>query len=295
VVRLPACALTDSRKACRTGTVVPSSNDLKTGTVTTTVNPTIGGGVVLALMAGPSGSSGDWSATPLSASATWQVSTQTGAFSWSYPLRVPPPPGGPAPQLGLGYSSGSVDGRVASTNNQSSWIGDGFDMAPGYVERKYAACTDDMSGGNNAGHETGDLCWKTDNATLVLGGTASELVKDASSGAWRLRSDDGSRVQKLTGATNDDNNTEYWQLTTTDGTRYVFGVGKRYPTDTDLTQSTWTVPVFGNHSGEPCHQSAFGSSHCLQAWRWNLDCVIDPRGNSVTYYYTRETNTTGAI
>jgi RHS repeat-associated protein len=313
LVRLPACVLTQPTGECRQGTVLPARNNLTAGTLTATVDlarpdarllmrtagqtatvagPAVGG-VVLALAAAPSGPSGDWSATPLSASATWQVAAQTGDFTWSYPLRVPPAPGGPAPQLALGYSSGSVDGRVASTNNQTSWIGDGFDMWPGYVERSYVSCADDTTGGNNAGHTTGDLCWKTDNASLVLGGQASELVRDNATGTWRLRSDDGSRVQRLTGGTNADNDTEYWKLTKTDGTQYFFGVGKRYAADTDRTDSVWTAPVFGNHSNEPCHQSTFAASHCRQAWRWNLDYVIDPRQNTVTYYYTPETNNYG--
>jgi hypothetical protein len=38
---------------------------------------------------------------------------------------------------------------------------------------------------------------------------------------------------------------------------------------------------------------------CDQAWRWNLDLVVDPHGNATEYFYTPETNdylfdTTGA-
>src|SRR5690349_14133610 len=40
-------------------------------------------------------------ATSLSPSATWDVSQQTGDFTWSYPLRVPPAPGGLEPALAL--------------------------------------------------------------------------------------------------------------------------------------------------------------------------------------------------
>ena len=155
LVRLPECVLTDPARAeCRRPTPVASRNNVKAGTVTGSVDAADAAGTVMALTAGPSGSSGDWAATSLSPSSTWQVSPQTGAFSWNYPLRVPPATG-PAPQLALGYSSGSVDGRVASTNNQTSWIGDGFELWPGYVERKYISCADDTTGGNNAGHPTG--------------------------------------------------------------------------------------------------------------------------------------------
>jgi hypothetical protein len=58
--------------------------------------------------------------------------------------------GGPEPQLALSYSAASLDGRVATTNNQTSWIGDAWSLETGYVERKYVSCSDDMAGGSNA-------------------------------------------------------------------------------------------------------------------------------------------------
>jgi len=79
-------------------------------------------------------------------------------------------PGDLAPALAITYSSSDVDGRTTSANNQPSGVGDGFELATGFVERRYAACPDDMSGGNNSG-KTGDLCWKTDNATISFGGS----------------------------------------------------------------------------------------------------------------------------
>jgi hypothetical protein len=177
LVRLPTCAVTSpDRPGCRTWTPVESVNNTAAGTVTATVALTddalVGsasrgelatgegvapaGGGLFALLAGSSGPAGDWSATPLSASGIWQVSAQTGDFGFTYPLRVAPGVGGPTPQLSLSYSSGSVDGRVASTNNQTSWIGDGWELWPGYVERKYASCADDATGA--AKGVSGDLC-----------------------------------------------------------------------------------------------------------------------------------------
>ncbi|MFI1583969.1 RHS repeat-associated core domain-containing protein [Embleya sp. NPDC020630] len=43
--------------------------------------------------------------------------------------------------------------------------------------------------------------------------------------------------------------------------------------------------------------SGFDASWCQQAWRWNLDYVIDPRGGMVTHWYNVETNryTRGAV
>lgn len=288
LVSLPDCALTaPGRPECRVQTTLASATSGGGARLSATAEASSLG--VMAVTAGASGSTGDWSATPLSPSASWQVSAQTGAFTWSYPMRVPPAVGGPEPPLALGYSAASLDGKVVTTNNQTSWVGEGWSLEAGFVERKYVTCADDMSGGNNASRRTYDLCWRSDNATLVLDGRALELVRDASSGRWRVKDDDGTRVERLTGASNGDNDGEYWKVTTTDGTQYFFGRGTR-PADGVVLNSTWTVPVFGNHAGEPCYASSFASSSCKQAWRWNLEYVVDPSGNSLTYVYAKETN-----
>ena len=39
-----------------------------------------------------------------------------------------------APEISLSYNSASVDGRTAATNNQSSWLGQGWNYEPGFVE-----------------------------------------------------------------------------------------------------------------------------------------------------------------
>ena len=293
LVELPSCALTSPKDSkCRTRTALKSVNDSDASTLTATVSASPSG-TVLAALAGASGATGDYSATPLSPSAAWQVSPQTGDFSWNYPLRVPPSVAGPAPQLSLTYDSQMVDGRTAATNNQSSWIGDGWDMWAGYVERSYKGCADDTGNGanNESGKTVGDSCWAFDNATLSLNGHATQLVKDGDTGKWHLASDDGSRVEHLTGADNGDNDGEYWRVTTSDGTQYLFGrnhIPGWSSGDAD-TNSTWTMPVFGNNSGEPCHATAYADSWCQQAWRWNLDYVVDPHGNAVSYSYTKET------
>ncbi|WP_423462379.1 RHS repeat-associated core domain-containing protein [Promicromonospora sp. MS192] len=254
--------------------------------------------VVLAVMAGTAGAAGDWGATSLAPSASWNVSTQTGAFTWSYPMRTPPVPGGLAPDLSLSYSSASLDGKVVSANSQASQVGDGWEAnLSGYVERKYVPCSEDQGavGGqtpNNASRATGDLCWKSNNATLVFNGSATDLVRDGATSTWRPENDDNTIVSHVTGSTNTDNNGESWVVTTDDGTKYYFGQGQR--SDGLGLNSSWHVPVYGNHPGEPCYQAGdFAGSKCDQAWRWMLDYVEDVSGNSMTYRYTREYNRYG--
>ncbi|HEY4024864.1 MAG TPA: RHS repeat protein, partial [Candidatus Dormibacteraeota bacterium] len=288
--QLPECALSTPGAAGCLGTPLATRNSA--GAVTATVSTTTGATALVALSGSPSGGTGSFTATSLAASGAWEAGGPAGDFSWSYGLRAPPALGGPEPALSLAYSAQGVDGRMAASNNQPSWIGQGFEMWSGYIERSYKSCADDMGGNANNTTKTGDECWGTDNATMSLGGKTAELIKDDATGAWHPKADDGSRIEHLTGASNGALNGEYWRVTTANGTQYYFGLnhlpgwssGKR------VTSSTWTVPVFGNNPGEPCYQSSFDKSWCQQAWRWNLDYVVDPHGNSMSYWYGTETN-----
>ncbi|MEU6797965.1 polymorphic toxin-type HINT domain-containing protein [Nonomuraea wenchangensis] len=293
---LPACALTSPDKAeCRTSVPLQARNDTAAKALSADVE--LGAEpMVLAVTSAASGDKGDFGVTSLSPSATWQVSPQTGDFSWSYPLRVPPVPGGLVPNLTVNYSAASIDGRTASTNNQASWIGDGFELSPGYIERKYKPCSDDgVPKDPTYQVEPMDQCWAYDNATLALGGSGGELIPTGAD-TWVLAKDNGTKVQRLTGNDSDtdngDDNNEYWRVTTSDGTRYYFGKNRLpgWVPGKPQTNSAWNVPVFGNNGNEPCHKDAFKDSWCQQGWRWNLDYIEDTHGNVVTFYYDKEQN-----
>lgn len=262
----------------------------------TIISPSLAGASTMMLAATTSANSssgtGDFGATSLSSSSEWDVSAQTGGFAWSYPLRVPPAAAGPSPELGLEYDSQRVDGRTGSTNNQPSAVGEGWDLSGGgFIERAYIPCSLD-NGSSGPVTTSGDLCWKTDNATLSMGGQSGRLVRDNATGVWKLQDDDGSRLEKLTGAANGALGGEHWRLTTTDGTQYYFGLNQLpgWSTGKSTTSSAWTVPVYGNDPGEPCNAGTFAASSCSQAWRWNLDYIVDTHGNASAYYYTAETN-----
>ncbi|MFG2816446.1 RHS repeat-associated core domain-containing protein [Streptomyces sp. NPDC048410] len=309
LVQLPACALTTPGKAeCRKQSPLASDNDIAHQFVSAKMYlPETPGGqspqlarsagnsatgmAVLALAAtGGSGQSpagtGTYSATPLSPSSSWQAGGNSGSFTWSYDFPMPPAAAGPTPSLSLSYDSDSVDGRTATTNNQGTSVGEGFSLTESYIERSYGACDDDGQA------DVFDQCWKYDNARLVLNGRSTRLVKDDDSDEWRLEDDDASKVTRSTGAVNDDDNGEYWTVVTGDGTKYVFGLNKLDGAGTERTNSTWTVPVFGDDAGEPGYSggSAFADRDLTQAWRWNLDYVEDRRGNAATYWYTKESN-----
>ncbi|WP_164842528.1 polymorphic toxin-type HINT domain-containing protein [Actinoplanes solisilvae] len=286
---LPDCALTTPEKQGCSAAPLPSRNDPASATVTGDVGILAAKGTAtVALAAAASGPSGDFGATALSSSATWSAGGSTGDFTWSYPMRAPSGINGPQPGLSLSYSSSSVDGRSSASNNQPSIIGEGFDFGPGSVERRYVSCDDDKSGSPNNPAHSFEQCWRSNNATLSLGGSTTELVYQAGKG-WRGRSENGSKIELLTGATNTDNDGEYWKVTTNDGTQYFFGLNK-LPGQSSDTNSTWTAPVYGNHDNEPCNAATFTASDCTQAYKWNLDYVVDPHGNTMSYWYTKEGN-----
>ncbi|MFJ9160659.1 RHS repeat-associated core domain-containing protein [Streptomyces griseoviridis] len=297
LVELPACALTTpSNQKCRTSRPVATVNDTETRTLTAkSVTVDAASSTVLAAVAEASGGNGDYTATSLAPSATWSTNLNTGDFAWSYGMPVPDVPGGLTPSVGLAYSSGSVDGRTGNTNNQASWAGDGFGLWPGFIERRYKPCADDDVK-NADGGIPGDLCWAYDNAFLTFNGKGGELVPEGGN-SWKLKDDDGTKIDHLTSSNrgNGDDDGEYWRLTDPDGTRYYFGYHRLpgWAEGKEATDSTWTVPVFGNNSEEPCHAATFADSWCQQAWRWNLDYAVDVHGNAIAYYYDQETNSYG--
>ncbi|WP_228447337.1 RHS repeat-associated core domain-containing protein [Streptomyces paludis] len=322
LVQLPDCALeSPDAKDCGAGTPLATENDADAETLTADipVDGTAGttdasgapvqtapsgaksvtglsaasGVTLLAVSAAPSGSTGDYKATPLSPSGNWVAGDSSGNFGWGYEIQTPEVPGGLEPELSLGYSSQSLDGRTAATNNQANAVGDGWALTENYIERRYVSCNDDMTNGNNKS-KNGDLCYGTENATMSLDGQSHELVRDDKSKTWKLKDDDGTRVELLTDTArgNGDNDGEHWLITTTDGTKYYFGYNRLpgWSSGKEETNSTWTVPVYGNQSGEPCYKAAFADSYCQQAWRWNLDYVVDTNSNASAYYYKTEKN-----
>ncbi len=263
-----------------------------------------GSRVVGALDTGAS-AAGDYTATPLLSSGSWSAGSSSGAFTYGYQIQTPETGGGLTPKINLSYSSQSADGRTSATNNQASWIGDGWEYSAGAITRTFAGCTQDSKkpGSNNATHRTGDMCWGSENATLSLGGMTTELVWDKTKKTWTTANGDGSKVELLKDSSlkNGAKDGEHWVVTTRDGTRHYFG-RHRLPgwsdkgtstTDDDdpVTNSVLTVPVFGNHPDEDCYKAGnFAGSSCTQAWRWSLDYVEDVHGNAMSLWWARETN-----
>ncbi|MEU6090396.1 polymorphic toxin-type HINT domain-containing protein [Streptomyces sp. NPDC047085] len=301
MVKLPACALqTPEAEGCTEREFVPVDNDTAKNTLTATVEAepdtdglstqlASGSSSVYALSTSSSSDQGDYRASTLSPTGSWDVATGSGAFTYSLPISLPAPAMGSAPSLGLTYNSQSVDGRTSATNNQASWVGMGWDLGAGYIERRYQNCSKDGL------KDIGDMCWDSPNTSkepdgaiyvVNLNGVTSTLVQDNNgTGSYHLQDDPGWRVQHLSGGHGADD--EYWVISTQDGHRYYFGWGRSERTG-DATSSVFTEPVVGNDPGEPCHDQF--PEPCTQAWRWNLDRTVDANEVESVYFYDKEYN-----
>jgi RHS repeat-associated protein len=304
LVELPYCALTTPQvAACRKQAPLASADDVKGSDlgadVTVPGRPSaaaaltaLPAAVVVAATSTPSGSAGDFTATALSEAGQWSSGGVDGSFDYSYPIQVPSVPGGLTPDVSLGYDSQSVDGLTSSTNNEASWVGDGWDYSPGFIERDYQSCETEPPGATNW-QKSADFCWSSnDEVTLSLNGQDTTLVQDSSTGGWHPEVDNGEQVAYKTGTSNGTHDGGYWVITEQDGTSYYFGLSQLpgYASGDAATNSTWTTPVYATSSGQPCYNVTFASSYCAQAWRWSLDYVTDPHGDAMAYFYNTETN-----
>ncbi|MEV6692209.1 RHS repeat-associated core domain-containing protein [Micromonospora sp. NPDC051196] len=310
LVRLPACALTTpSIPVCRSGTPLVSSNDASDQSVSAEVSLSPGGAgsrsadraaVVLAAVADAGeegGKGGTYAATDLKPSGSWTGGGSSGSFTYSYPIAVPPAASELVPTVDLFYNSASVDGQTASTNAQSSWVGDGWSTDRSFIEHSFASCQDDP-GGKASPVKTYDRCWDGPMVTMSLNGSSTALVWDAGKKIWKPESDNGEVITRVTGSNNGSGtyNTDYWRVTLRDGTVYEFGRNRLpgWTSGKPETKSVDHTPVFSPHVGDPCYDSdGFSASVCTMAYRWNLDHAVDVHGNAMAYYYGQDTNRYG--
>lgn len=258
-----------------------------------------GGASGFGLMSGPSSFAGNFSTTSLNPTGVWSVGTQSGSFTWSYPVSLPAPPAGQAPGVSVSYSAAALDGLTSDQNTQGGVLGPGWSVAEGFIERGYRPCGAD--GGAGA-----DFCWTWDNATFSFAGMSGELVRIANetpqSGwearVYRLESHSGWTIRKYRrtnlgtarGSIGVDNDLEYWVALAPDGTQYWFGYGREAGSFNpgSVLGSVQTAPTVGNHSGEPCN--TLSNNWCHQAYRWSLDRIEDANGRVITFDYVQEVN-----
>ena len=265
-----------------------------------------GSGTIIAAVSGADGQAGTFKATDLAPRGTWGVTEPHGGFTYSIPIATPPVQAGPVPDVSLNYSSQSTDGKTSASNSQASIIGEGWSMPTSYIERLFKPCIND-------GGTTPQTCWSSPYSNnkneaayvLSLGGTTHELVwtgNGTNSATYVAVSEPTLKVTRHYGAAgrtgNGDNDGEYFEVKTPDGSVYRFGFNPTNVSDIDeargapgdrATKSVAWQPVYYNSTGE----GTYAGTNILidnQAYRFMLDLVIDVHGNAATYFYRPATN-----
>jgi RHS repeat-associated protein len=302
---LPACALTTpGQRSCQVQRRLGFVNEWSDRSVSATVSlpAARAGGLVLAAAPAPDdggGSLGTYSATSLRASGTWAEGGSSGAFTYSYPMTAPPAAGGLEPEIGLDYDSNEINGQTAATQEQASWAGDGWSTPQSYIEQSFTACADDPEG-SAAPDATQDECYGGPVLTLSQDGSSDPLICGTTlsylaDSTCTASDDEGQVITHHVSSGNGSGTqfTDYWTVTTRDGTTYYYGLNHLpgWGSKDAATDSVDSEPVFSAHKGDPCYSSGgFTASVCTMAYRWNLDYETDIHGNAIAFYYDQADN-----
>lgn len=252
-----------------------------------------GGFAMLSVSTGSSGPSGTFGEPSWPVLSEFQTGLFTGAAETFYPIEVPAPKAGPAPQIGLAYSSAAIDGLNTSVNTQVGPVGVGWSLTVGAITEHMRPCPPVT--GPNAAREVCAASTTPAQArhfSVTLNGRSSRLVQLGSTSGntttYRLQDDPTWRVQRITrlpaGTTNRDGQGEYWVVTDRDGTQYRFGF--------DSPSADWRPVYYPSGSGWPALPSGCSSTTrlCDEVYQWNLDRVTDTDGNRIVYSWAQELN-----
>ena len=187
-----------------------------------------------------------WQASNLPSVESFQVSTFTGAGTYSVDFWTPPAPGGFQPSLSLNYNSQVIDDSTAF--NQAAWVGMGWSLDTGYIERN-------MHGSNS---DTDD-----DTFNLVLNGISNQLLPVSTIGnitTYLTSEQSYMQIQY-------DSNSDYWKVIDQSGTVYRFeDVAKTSKTNGCVT-NTGSLDL---------------------SWRWSLTAATNIHGTTINYSYEQE-------
>jgi len=175
----------------------------------------------------------------------FQADLFTGASTAQIPIVTPPGAGGVGPKIVLGYHSSTVDERGARDQAQGTGLGWTLDVG-GFVFRDLKNTT-----------TTTDDTFK-----LVLGGASHDLVLiDSAQNIYHTKDEIFVRIQYVAAS-------DYWILTTKDGTQHRFG----YNTDSKaMTRGQDLTTAI--------------------TYKYFLDQATTTSGVAVHYMYTKQTGT----
>jgi hypothetical protein len=202
--------------------------------------------------------------------ATWgkptdfQVGLNSGGLNYSYPLDLPPGPGGFQPDLSLNYASGSVN-ENHGWQPASPWVGQGWNLDLGSISWAQENVTPN-------GNPTLENVWHINDGSGISGQlippdvtyttsdtlnpSLSDLQNSSNVYIWHSAPESHAKIREVAFG-----NYPCWDVYLPDGVMEQFGCT--------------------NDSRE----SYKDSSGNWAAYSWNLDLMIDPHGNQVHISY----------
>jgi RHS repeat-associated protein len=236
----------------------------------------------------------NWEAARLPTLSNFQVSSFTGAATYSLPIELPPGPGGLQPSLTLSYNSQVVDS--ASSRSQASWVGMGWSLETGYIQRNMHG-TNDFFGASFESTTGIDIDYKAgysnfngsdgdDTFSLVVNGQSWLLARVADTDGdpntidYRTTDESFWRIRRyhshgnVGGYTGD---TSYWVAWDKSGNQYYFGYSGGSGQTNNPNGHAW-YPVFPAACGSPF----------MQTWQFALTKARNIYGKEISYTYQTE-------
>ncbi|MHB8088389.1 MAG: SpvB/TcaC N-terminal domain-containing protein [Anaerolineaceae bacterium] len=201
----------------------------------------------------------------------------TGASRYQIPISIPSGRTGMAPQIALSYSSGTANGILGDV--QASWVGMGWNIDDTEIVRKI------YTDANGYGY--------VNSFALTLNGQLYELNRDSANlNRYFVKRDGFLYVERhnesLQNEGSPNNSTgEWWEVVTTDGTRYRLG----YNQDSEQLALMYGYSCTDNGllcvtpNGAYASLGYAGKANNLIAKRWRVDRVTDVHGNYIEYAY----------
>src|SRR6185369_5220307 len=198
----------------------------------------------------------DFTASHLPTVDAFQVSTYTGAATYSMPIEVPPGPGGLQPNINLSYNSQVIDQSTAQT--QASWVGMGWSLGMNSIEL-------DDHGTNEL--NTNNSSWSQDDTwSINVNGISSTIVRVGSG----YRAADENFMKFVYNPTDDT-----WTVWDKQGNVYYF------------EQKVQTMYQQAGESDD--------CQYRLVTYQWFLKRMVNIFGKQLTYTYANETKTVNAF
>ncbi|MCL5997030.1 MAG: carbohydrate-binding protein, partial [Chloroflexi bacterium] len=279
IIKLDASTL--QRWASGTDATKGTDSTLEPSSVGENAIDAVGGrtsGPILALAAGAGSPTSDYGAIPAGDIQDFDFGLVNGSAQTSYTIPLPPPAAGDIPDVDLLYDSSSVDGVQGSKHGQPGAIGVGWSMNLGAIVRLFKPSPTG----------SGNLCLTNTpggDYLFSMRGKTARLVQ-VSGTSYRLRDDPYWKFELSTSTvvTHPDVNKQYWLASAPDGTKYYFGSEVEPETGADMNSAFW-VPSYDTATGSSCNGTLQN-----RAWQWNLDRIVDPNGNVVSFFYEPEFN-----